>query len=54
MGIPDQWIHHGSRDEQLEEAGIDIATITRRVREVLDGGLPEVVTVPARRETPVG
>lgn len=36
LGIPDRWIHQGSRSWQLEEAGIDPASIARHVREVLD------------------
>ncbi|MBT8486412.1 MAG: 1-deoxy-D-xylulose-5-phosphate synthase [Phycisphaerales bacterium] len=54
MGIPDRWIYQGARDEQLEEAGIDVASIARTVRRVLDrnGHPPPVVeTVRATRET---
>lgn len=47
MGIPCHWIYQGSRASQLEEAGIDAASIARKVREVVDrapGGkqLPEI------------
>jgi 1-deoxy-D-xylulose-5-phosphate synthase len=46
MGIPCRWIYQGSRTEQLEEAGLDAASIARRIRQVLDG-MP-IVDVPAR------
>jgi 1-deoxy-D-xylulose-5-phosphate synthase len=36
MGIPTRWIYQGSRAGQLEEAGLDPASIARTVREVLD------------------
>ncbi|MDY7110576.1 MAG: 1-deoxy-D-xylulose-5-phosphate synthase [Planctomycetota bacterium] len=36
MGIPLRWIYQGSRAGQLEEAGLDPASIARTVREVLD------------------
>jgi 1-deoxy-D-xylulose-5-phosphate synthase len=36
LGIPDRWIHQGSRTWQLEEAGLDPASIARHVRTVLD------------------
>lgn len=38
LGIPDRWIHQGSRTWQLEEAGLDPASIARHVRTVLDPG----------------
>lgn len=36
LGLPDRWIHQGSRSEQLAEAGIDAAAIARSARRVLD------------------
>ncbi|MFO0828535.1 MAG: 1-deoxy-D-xylulose-5-phosphate synthase [Phycisphaerales bacterium] len=36
MAMPDAWIYQGERHEQLAEAGIDAASIARRVREVVD------------------
>jgi len=36
LALPDSWIHHGSRGEQLAEAGLDSASIARTVRETLD------------------
>jgi len=31
-GLPDRWIHQGSRDEQLAEAGLDVPGIVRSIR----------------------
>jgi 1-deoxy-D-xylulose-5-phosphate synthase len=36
LGLPLRWIYQGSRKWQLEEAGIDAASIARTVRTVLD------------------
>jgi len=36
LGIPCRWIHQDSRAAQLEEAGLDPASIARAVRELLD------------------
>ncbi len=36
MALPLRWIFQASRQEQLEEAGLDAASIARKVREVLD------------------
>ncbi len=53
LAIPCRWIYQGSRSDQLEEAGLDPASIARAVREVLDPGhrrepgVPVVTTVPA-------
>lgn len=38
QGISEQWIGHGSRAGQLAEAGLDAASIARRIREILDSG----------------
>ena len=52
VGLPRRWIYQGARGEQLEEVGLDPASIARTVREVV--GRPateravEVVTVPSR------
>ncbi|MHC5002990.1 MAG: 1-deoxy-D-xylulose-5-phosphate synthase [Planctomycetota bacterium] len=47
MGVPCRWIYQGSREEQLEEAGLDAASIARTVRRTLDRPAVEVV-VPER------
>jgi len=36
LGIPCKWIRHGSREEQMVEAGIDPASIARKIRAMLD------------------
>jgi 1-deoxy-D-xylulose-5-phosphate synthase len=36
LAIPDRWIYHGARTDQLEECGLDPAGIARAVREALD------------------
>jgi 1-deoxy-D-xylulose-5-phosphate synthase len=41
LGLPDRWIHQGSRGWQMEEAGIDAASIARHVRTVLDPSAAE-------------
>jgi 1-deoxy-D-xylulose-5-phosphate synthase len=45
LGLPESWIHQGERREQLEEAGLDPASIARVVRNVLDHAErpPEIV-----------
>jgi 1-deoxy-D-xylulose-5-phosphate synthase len=45
MGIPARWIYQGSRAGQLEDAGLDRASIVRTVREVVDRA--------TKREAPV-
>lgn len=53
MALPDHWVHHGERREQLVETGLDAANIARTVRAVMDGrraahtaaGVPSAVTV---------
>jgi 1-deoxy-D-xylulose-5-phosphate synthase len=40
MAIPDHWIHHGERKEQLVDAGLDTETIARTVRAAIDGRRP--------------
>jgi len=47
LGLPDYWIGHGSRKEQLEEAGIDansIATVATRILNSQPSKTPVVVT----------
>ena len=41
LAIPGRWIYHDSRPSQLEESGLDPASIARTVRCVLDA-TPEV------------
>jgi hypothetical protein len=36
MGLPDAWIGHGERAEQMADAGIDSASIARTVRGLID------------------
>jgi len=36
LGLPTRWIYQASRTEQLEEVGLDPASIARTIREVLD------------------
>jgi len=44
IGLPDVWIEHGSRDELLEAAGLDTASIVRRVGDVLAEAIARDVT----------
>ena len=47
LGLPDRWIGHGSRNEQLAEAGIDAAGIATAASTILDksqAGIPVVAT----------
>jgi 1-deoxy-D-xylulose-5-phosphate synthase len=37
LAIPDFWIHHGERKEQLVDCGLDPAAIARTVRSVIEG-----------------
>ncbi len=57
LGIPDRWIYQGSRAGQLEEAGLDIPSIVRTVREAVDAAhdTPVITTVKAEdpAKTPV-
>lgn len=36
LGLPEHWIYQGERNEQLEEVGLDAASIARTIRRVLD------------------
>ncbi|MFK7962314.1 MAG: 1-deoxy-D-xylulose-5-phosphate synthase [Phycisphaerales bacterium] len=51
LALPDRWIHQGSRGGQLEEAGLDAASIARHVREVLDPEADGTATGADRRST---
>jgi 1-deoxy-D-xylulose-5-phosphate synthase len=55
LGLPETWIYQGGRGEQLEEAGLDPASIARVVREVLDsdGAVPEIEVKPGGKTAPV-
>jgi 1-deoxy-D-xylulose-5-phosphate synthase len=47
LGLPDRWIGHSSRKEQLEEAGIDavsIAKVAERILSMQQSETPVVVT----------
>ncbi|MBC8309731.1 MAG: 1-deoxy-D-xylulose-5-phosphate synthase [Phycisphaerales bacterium] len=47
LGLPDYWIGHGSRKEQLEEAGIDatsIANVAERILNTQQSESPVVIT----------
>ncbi len=50
MGMPCRWIYQGARGEQLEEAGLDPASIARTVREVLDRGERPVPVVTVEKD----
>jgi 1-deoxy-D-xylulose-5-phosphate synthase len=45
LAIPDHWIHHGERKEQLVDAGLDPASIARAVR----GAIERHASAPAAR-----
>jgi 1-deoxy-D-xylulose-5-phosphate synthase len=50
-GLPDRWIHQGSRAEQLAEAGLDLDGITAAIRAAaarLDTPPPPTVELPGR------
>ncbi len=42
IAIPQRWIYQDSRKSQLEEAGLDVASIVRRVREAIDSARPTI------------
>jgi len=55
LGLPDRFIGHGGRDEQLAEAGIDADGIVRKARELLarqDAAPTIAVTAGAPRHSP--
>jgi 1-deoxy-D-xylulose-5-phosphate synthase len=48
MALPDHWVHHGERREQLVETGLDAASIARTVRSVMDGRRSQAASHAAR------
>ena len=36
FGVPDNWIAHGTRDEQLQDAGLDKETLLNRISNLLN------------------
>lgn len=56
LAIPARWIYQGARKDQLEESGLDAASIARTVRAVVDTGsrerdVPLITIEPKRVET---
>jgi 1-deoxy-D-xylulose-5-phosphate synthase len=49
LAIPDHWIHHGERKEQLVDAGLDPASIARAVRSAIEHQASSATTKPAIR-----
>ena len=53
LAIPGRWIYQGARKDQLEESGLDAASIARTVRAVVDTPSRErdvpVITIEPRR-----
>jgi 1-deoxy-D-xylulose-5-phosphate synthase len=47
LAIPDFWIHHGERKEQLVDCGLDPAAIARTVRAVIEGRSTPTTTTTA-------
>ena len=47
LAIPDHWIHHGERKEQLVDAGLDPASIARAVRQAIDRAAAAPAPAPA-------
>lgn len=52
LALPDQWIYHGERKEQLVDAGLDPASIARSVREAIERH--PVTARPTSAQCPVG
>jgi 1-deoxy-D-xylulose-5-phosphate synthase len=52
LALPDQWIYHGERKEQLVDAGLDPASIARSVREAIERH--PVTARPTSAQRPVG
>ncbi len=52
LAIPGRWIYQGARTDQLEESGLDAASIARTVREIVDTETHErpvpVITIEPR------
>lgn len=56
LGIPTRWIYQGARTEQLEECGLDAASIARTIRKVVDASVdaaPIITVEPKRTKTPI-
>ncbi len=55
LALPDRWIYQGERKDQLIEAGLDAASIARRVREIMhvSGGSGVTPTASLRTASPV-
>jgi 1-deoxy-D-xylulose-5-phosphate synthase len=51
-GIPDQWIHQDSRNDQLAEVGLDSTGIARMIRHAADPNSHERFTPRAQQITP--
>jgi 1-deoxy-D-xylulose-5-phosphate synthase len=47
LAIPDHWIHHGERKEQLVDAGLDPASIARAVHQAIDRAAAAPSPAPA-------
>ncbi|MHC4415494.1 MAG: 1-deoxy-D-xylulose-5-phosphate synthase [Planctomycetota bacterium] len=54
LGIPRRWIYQGARSDQLEEAGLDPASIARAVREVLDATQRRVPEIGVTKRKAIG
>ncbi len=52
LSLPDAWIHQNSRRAQLEEVGLDPASIARAVRAIGEGVSPDRTTVEVRHAAP--
>ena len=52
LAIPCRWIYQGARGDQLEESGLDPASIARTVREVLDASPERVPLITVERKAP--
>ena len=53
-GLPDRWIHTGSRGEQLAEAGLDVDGLTKSIRAAagrVKSPAPPMVELPKRTST---
>jgi 1-deoxy-D-xylulose-5-phosphate synthase len=46
LGMPRQWMHQDTRANQLSEAGLDPASIARRIRELIEPAEPDRAPAP--------
>lgn len=54
LAMPDRWIYHDSRAGQLEQAGLDVKGIARKIREVVDQSAATVEpTVQVKTPSPL-